>query len=396
MRWINGPRRRRPVPDGGCDKMFDKCKGTTITAIHCSGSTLLAIAVVCLNLTGSRAFDVYWNIPTFMCNKYQMDFSSIGPTYGVQQNGNDSFRGGAISILYDPGKFPALLEKASTRVLYKRNGGVPQEGNLTEHLDIFRKHMDELVADPEFSGVGVIDFESWRPIFRQNFGSLQPYKDLSMKIEKQRHPNLPPKWLEAEATRRFESTGRDFMAQTLQLAKQLRPRAAWGYYAFPYCFNMNGGSGNGQREDCSAEVQRENDRIQWLFDDSDIIFPSVYLREKLGAGDRVKLIRGRVKEAVRVAGRAQVQPKPRVLTYIRYVYTDSIKFLTETDWINALNAMKKFGSDGVILWGSSYDLNSKQKCTSFKTYMDTTLGPILQSLQQRYFVEGLKMRDDPL
>lgn len=376
--------------------MFDKCRATTITAIHCSGSTLLTIVFVCLNLTGSRAFDVYWNIPTFMCNQYQMNFSSIGSTYGVQQNRNDNFRGSAISILYDPGKFPALLEKASTRVLYKRNGGVPQEGNLTEHLDIFRKHMDELVTDPEFSGVGVIDFESWRPTFRQNFGSLQPYKDLSMKIEKQRHPNLPPKWLEAEATRRFESTGRDFMAQTLLLAKQLRPRAAWGYYAFPYCFNMNGASGNGQREDCSTEVQRENDRIQWLFDDSDIIFPSVYLREKLGAGDRVKLIRGRVKEAVRVAGRAQVQPKPRVLTYIRYVYTDSIKFLTESDWINALNAMKQLGSDGVILWGSSYDLNNKQKCTSFKTYMDTTLGPILQSLQHRYFVEGLKSRDGPL
>ncbi|EAT35046.1 AAEL012759-PA [Aedes aegypti] len=134
----------------------------------------------------------------------------------------------------------------------------------------------------------------------------------------------------ATATRRFESTGREFMAQTLLLAKQLRPRAAWGYYAFPYCFNMNGGStSNGQREDCSAEVQRENDRIQWLFDDSDIIFPSVYLREKLGAGDRIKLIRGRVKEAVRMARRANVQPKPRVLTYIRYVYTDSVKYLSE-------------------------------------------------------------------
>ncbi|KXJ73024.1 hypothetical protein RP20_CCG016731 [Aedes albopictus] len=137
----------------------------------------------------------------------------------------------------------------------------------------------------------------------------------------------------AQATRRFESTGREFMAQTLLLAKQLRPRAAWGYYAFPYCFNMNGGStSNGQKEDCSAEVQRENDRIQWLFDDSDIIFPSVYLREKLGAGDRIKLIRGRVKEAVRMARRANVQPKPRVLTYIRYVYTDSIKYLTEVSF----------------------------------------------------------------
>ncbi|XP_055620483.1 hyaluronidase-like isoform X2 [Toxorhynchites rutilus septentrionalis] len=328
-----------------------------------------------------------------MCNQYQMDFSSIQSRYGVYQNQNDSFRGNFISILYDPGKFPALLEKSSTRVLYKRNGGVPQEGNITEHLEVFRAHMAELVPDPDFSGIGVIDFESWRPIYRQNFGSLQPYKDLSMKIEKERHPVRPQKWLEAEATRRFESTGQDFMARTLQLAKQLRPRAAWGYYAFPYCFNMNG-SPSSQREDCTAEVQRENDRIQWLFDGSDIIFPSVYLREKLSPGDRIKLVRGRVKEATRVAQRTKGQQKPRVLTYIRYVYTDSIKYLTESDWINALNAMKQFGSSGVILWGSSYDLNSRQKCIDFKTYLDSTLGPILHSLQQRYYVKGLRMADD--
>ncbi|XP_062561105.1 hyaluronidase Tab y 2.0101-like [Armigeres subalbatus] len=398
MRWRSDSSQ---VPSDGsrCAKKFFECRIATIrqtTSNHWWSP--LVLAAVCINLTGPiRAFDVYWNIPTFMCQQYQMNFSSIGPTYGVSQNGNDTFRGSAISILYDPGKFPALLEKSSTKVLYKRNGGVPQEGNLTEHLDVFRKHMDELVTDQNFSGVGIIDFESWRPIFRQNFGSLQPYKDLSMKIEKQRHPNLPPKWLEAEATRRFESTGREFMARTLLLAKQMRPRAAWGYYAFPYCFNMNGGSsGNGQREDCSADVQRENDRIQWLFDGSDIIFPSVYLREKLGAGDRVKLIRGRVKEAIRVARRANAQPKPRVLTYIRYVYTDSIKYLTEPDWINAFNAMKQFGSDGVILWGSSYDLNNKEKCLNFKSYMDTTLGPILQSLRQRYVVEAPKTMDFPL
>ncbi|EDS27164.1 hyaluronidase [Culex quinquefasciatus] len=128
------------------------------------------------------------------------------------------------------------------------------------------------------------------------------------------------------ATKRFEATGRDFIARTLALARQLRPRAAWGYYAFPYCFNMNGQ----RQEDCSPEVQRENDRIQWMFDGSDIIYPSVYLREKLSPGERVKLIRGRVREAVRVAKRAKTgQDRPRVLTYIRYVYTDSIKYLTE-------------------------------------------------------------------
>jgi Hyaluronidase len=38
--------------------------------------------------------------------------------------------------------FPALGTRNE-----RRNGGVPQEGNLTKHLDIYRKHIDELVPD---------------------------------------------------------------------------------------------------------------------------------------------------------------------------------------------------------------------------------------------------------
>ncbi|XP_052902328.1 hyaluronidase Tab y 2.0101-like [Anopheles moucheti] len=341
------------------------------------------------NLITIKSFEVYWNIPTFMCNQFGFDFGDINRTYSVVQNKNDTFRGNAVSILYDPGKFPALLEKPSTKTLYKRNGGVPQEGNLTEHLELFERHLNDLVPDRNFSGIGIIDFESWRPIYRQNFGSLQPYKDLSVKIEKERHPYWSASHLEREATRRFEATGREFMERTLLLARQQRPLAAWGYYAFPYCFNMNGGA-NGRSENCSPEVQRENNRIMWLYDGSDIIFPSVYLRQKLSSSEREQLIRGRVREAVRVAQRTiGSKPRRKVLTYLRYVYTDTIQYLTESDWINALAAMKSTGSDGIILWGSSFDLNTRQKCTSFKAYLDSTLGPVLSSLQPRYVVENL-------
>lgn len=47
-------------------------------------------------------------------------------------------------------------------------------------------------------GIGVIDFESWRPVFRQNFGVLKPYKDLSYDIERKRHPVLPTSWIKHE------------------------------------------------------------------------------------------------------------------------------------------------------------------------------------------------------
>jgi hyaluronoglucosaminidase len=49
------------------------------------------------------------------------------------------------------------------------------------------------------NGLAVIDFESWRPIFRQNWGALAPYKEVSYQIEKGRHPLWPQKWIEDEA-----------------------------------------------------------------------------------------------------------------------------------------------------------------------------------------------------
>lgn len=36
--------------------------------------------------------------------------------------------------------------------------------------------------------MAVIDFEHWRPMFEENFGSLTPYKQYSMDIEKYNHP----------------------------------------------------------------------------------------------------------------------------------------------------------------------------------------------------------------
>lgn len=103
----------------------------------------------------------------------------------------------------------------------------------------------------------MIDFESWRPIYRQNFGTLQPYKDLSVEVEKQSHPFWPRALIEKEAARKFEFYGQMFVEETLIRAKQLRPNGSWGYYAYPYCFNM---SPKNRRTACPNEVMKENDR----------------------------------------------------------------------------------------------------------------------------------------
>lgn len=114
--------------------------------------------------------------------------------------------------------FPALGTKNE-----RRNGGVPQEGNLTKHLEIYQMHINELVPDVNNNGLIIIDFESWRPIFRQNFGSLVPYKDLSYKIERERHPFWIKSRQEKEVWEFFRTSRTDsHFIQNFHLSCRLR------------------------------------------------------------------------------------------------------------------------------------------------------------------------------
>lgn len=133
---------------------------------------------------------------------------------------------------------------------------MPQAGSLSDHVDVFSQHVNELIPDVNNDGLAVIDFESWRPVYRQNFGALQPYKDLSVRLERQLHPLWSEKRVDDEASRRFEESARIFMSYSIQVARSMRPNARWGYYGLPYCFNGR----NDNVEDCPDNVLRENDR----------------------------------------------------------------------------------------------------------------------------------------
>lgn len=74
-------------------------------------------------------------------------------------------------------------------------------------------------------------------------------------------------------------------------------------------------------------------RTQWIYDASDVIYPSVYMSEQIKENDRVKMVRGRVKESVRLARRVQAIQKPQVLAYFRYVFTDTKRYLNEVSVI---------------------------------------------------------------
>lgn len=98
---------------------------------------------------------------------------------------------------------------------------------------------------------------------------------------------------------------------------------------------------------------------KWLFNASDVIYPSVYMSEQIRPENRASMARGRVREAVRLAQRTPGTTNARVIAYHRYVFTDTKKIVSEKDTFDVINAIKNTGADGVILWGSSSDLNSR-------------------------------------
>lgn len=99
-----------------------------------------------------KPFQVYWNVPTMQCQSKQIPFNDLYKKYGIIQNDGDKFRGEKITIMYEPGLFPAIFKNETSGKYKFRNGGVPQEGNLEDHLAVFRKDMQEIVPDPDFSG----------------------------------------------------------------------------------------------------------------------------------------------------------------------------------------------------------------------------------------------------
>nr|ACZ37402.1 venom hyaluronidase [Eumenes pomiformis] len=325
-----------------------------------------------------RHFYIYWNVPTFMCHKYGLDFSEV-KDFNIMQNKDDLFHGDVVTIMYDPGSFPAMLplNKTTKKDKYKkRNGGVPQMGNYQKHRTAFIEDLDKYVPDVDYDGIGVIDFEHWKPIFRQNWGTQKLYKDLSYDLVKQMHPLWSRPTIESEAIKKFEKNGRYFMEETLKTAKKYRFKGDWGYYGYPYCYNLSPGHPG---IDCNQKAMSDNDKMSWLFNNQDLLMPSVYVKYFMQAFERAALVQGRVKEAVRISNNHK--NLPRVIPYWWYKYTDQMDvFLSEKDVKNTFREILYNGGDGIIIWGSSADVNSESKCKRLRKYLIEMLGPLAAKL----------------
>jgi hyaluronoglucosaminidase len=304
--------------------------------------------------------------------------------------------------MYDPGLWPKIDIDEYGKLQYQ-NGGLPQNGSLDLHLRQLEIDIDRLIPNKSFDGLAVLDFECWRPIFRQNFGDLKIYKDLTLLQINKKHPSWSREQIEAQAKIVFENSAVNFMNRTILRARKLRPKAKVGYYGFPHCFNRY--RIFSQLERCPNQVEMENNKLLFLY--SNAIYSSIYIT-KNQTDEKVlaKFVQGKMYETNRMSKLIGGNGSEK-LPFIRYQYTDTIEFMkrveysqlpvggwrvsersnnlfifTQADMLNILKAIKAEGGDGVIIWGSSSQFKNEAQCRTFKDYFERELLSIIKDFRK--------------
>ncbi|CAH3018592.1 unnamed protein product [Porites evermanni] len=263
----------------------------------------------------NKPFITVWNTPTDRCEpewNVSLDLSA----FDIVVNKDQRWCGEYIVIFYDTqlGLYPYF---DSNRKAF--NGGVPQLGNLTAHLLKVEQDVANIIPDNEFQGIGVIDWEYWRPVFDRNWDKLSIYRNKSMELVKQRHPLWPDSLVEDIARVEFETAAQEFMEETLLLVQKLRPKSLWGFYGFPNCYNDK------DADNCSQVTMKYNDQISWLFEWSSVLFPSIYLHDKAKLNGTL-FVKYRLLESFRFAKKLDGSPIP-VFPYVRITYAVSQVYL---------------------------------------------------------------------
>ncbi|NWU43172.1 HYAL1 protein, partial [Hylia prasina] len=317
----------------------------------------------------NRPFVTIWNIPTQHCaERHNVNLNL--EVFDVLANDQESFTGQDITLFYSSriGLFPYYTSEG-----VPVNGGLPQNASLENHLHKTAQDIKATLPNPDYNGLAIIDWESWRPMWARNWDSMKIYQQKSEELVQQHHPQWPPKEVEEVAQQQFEKSARDFMSETLQLGESLRPNAYWGYYGFPDCYNnhIDIVPYNGT---CPDVEQQLNRNLSWLWRISRALYPSIYLPVALnGTGKVLPYVRHRVAEAFAVQ-RGILDSGIPVLPYSQIVFETTMDFLSQEDLMNTIGESAAQGAAGIVLWGTLNYSSSKEMCLRLKDYVDGPLG----------------------
>ncbi|KAM9410492.1 hyaluronidase-2 [Pholidichthys leucotaenia] len=324
-------------------------------------------------LYSSKPLLLAWNAPTEDCAPrhnihFQLDLFQIvaSPSEGfVRQN---------LTVFYKDrlGLYP-YFDTDGTAV----NGGLPQVASLSQHLEKMPEGLGRYIRDKGATGLAVIDWEEWRPLWIRNWESKDIYRNHSRELVWQKNRTWNLGQVGKVAQQEFEMSARKFMLETLKQAKNLRPKQLWGFYLFPDCYNhdytrtLESYTGR-----CPDVEMARNEQLKWLWTESTALFPSIYMSTVLRSSSSGRqFVRNRVKEGMRLASSGDGLARP-VFVYTRPTYANSLELLTETDLVSTIGESVALGAAGIILWGDAA-YASKTSCSDLDKYLRGTLSQYL-------------------
>ncbi|XP_061864591.1 hyaluronidase-1 isoform X2 [Colius striatus] len=318
---------------------------------------------------GNRPFVTVWNIPSEHCAQWYGVSLSL-EVFDIVANSHESFKGQDITLFYlqQLGLVPYYTSQG-----VPVNGGLPQNASLTAHLQQATKDIKVTLSSPDYSGLAVIDWESWRPVWARNWASMSIYWEKSKELVRQQHPEWPSQRVEEVAKQQFEQGARDFMQQTLELGQTLQPDGYWGFYGFPDCYNDDF-SQLPYTGLCPEVEKQRNKELGWLWNSSRALYPSIYVPPLLNGTDKVlPYVRYRVAEAFAVQ-HSVLRDEIPVLPYSRISFDFNVDFFSQEDLINTIGESAAQGAAGIIFWGSLEYASSKEMCLKLKDYLEGPLG----------------------
>ncbi|XP_076860759.1 hyaluronidase PH-20-like [Brachyhypopomus gauderio] len=338
-------------------------------------SISLALPPTAAPLFKDTPFAAIWNAPTHVCKdpSISLDFSAF-QAVTTPTSKPDQF----LFLFYSDrlGLYPYI--DTSTGKQY--NGGIPQKGNLAASLEKSVSDINQYIPE-SITGLTVIDWESWDPLWVRNWDSLEIYQKFSIQYAKEKNPSLSSEEAITVAKQQFQKAACAYMEQTIQQGIQMRPKYLWGYYLFPDC-NNNGWDEPGYTGECPESDKHLNNELLWLWESSTALYPSAYLSVSQRENSSTALyVRGRVQEAVRVSTLPRQNYTNPIYVYLRPVFRDQNNaYLDEADLVSTIGESAALGASGTVLWGASADYNNKASCEALATYLPSTLGPYIANV----------------
>ncbi|XP_073508179.1 hyaluronidase-1-like [Phyllobates terribilis] len=320
----------------------------------------------------NRPFIAIWNAPTQQCKqRYKIDLDLT--VFDILANPNETLSGQNVTIFYHThlGYYPYVTDDGESV-----HGGVPQNGSLEKHFTKAVQDIINRIPAKDFHGLGVIDWENWRPQWDRNWGIKSIYRNKSMMLVQARHPDWPLNLITKQAKEEFDAAAMSFMRDSVILAQEIRPQGLWGYYLFPDCYNydykVNPHSYTGI---CPTIEIKRNDYLHWMWEYSSALFPSIYLDYVLqSSSNGQKFVHHRLKEATRVASMSKRPYELPIYAYARPFYSLTLYTLSQIDLVHTIGESAAMGAAGVVLWGGSEYSSTADSCNLVKKFIDGPFG----------------------